>query len=200
MIIEIVSYSYSSNSYILTGDKNILIDPGLPENEALKSYMHKHPLKIDVIVNTHCHYDHIGGNFGNEIMVHEDDADAVENAEEKTMYRAFVPEFDGFNVSKRLKEGDIINNGAHRLEVIHTPGHTSGSISLLDEENDTLFCGDTWFYNGVGRTDLPSGSLDDLRESFMKLKEYEVGHICPGHGASFTNNIQYIIDNYFFMV
>nr|HPR42673.1 MBL fold metallo-hydrolase [Candidatus Methanofastidiosa archaeon] len=107
---------------------------------------------------------------------------------------------EGFAVSRRLKEGDLVENGEHRLEVIHTPGHTSGSICLLDKANDTLFCGDTWFYNGVGRTDLPSGSLDDLGESFKKLSRYDVGHICPGHGASFTNNIDHIIDNYFFMV
>jgi len=200
MIIELVSYSYSSNSYLITGDSNILIDPGLPNNEALSSYLHKHPTQIDAIINTHCHYDHIGGNFGDSIMVHEDDADAVQNGDEKTMFRTFISEFEGFNVSRRLREGDMIDNGKHSLEVIHTPGHTSGSICLLDSENDTLFCGDTWFHNGVGRTDLPSSSLDDLKESFMKLRNYDAMHICPGHGASFSNNIDYIIDNYFFMV
>jgi len=200
MIIELVSYSYSSNSYILTGDYNLLIDPGLPNNEALKSYIHRNPTDVDAIINTHCHYDHIGGNFGNEIMVHENDSNDVENATEKTMYRSFVQEFNGFKVSRVLKEGDIVENGEHKLEVIHTPGHTSGSISLLDKENDTLFSGDTWFNNGVGRTDLPSGSYGKLKESFLKLRDINVTHICPGHGASFNNNIDQIIENYFMMV
>ncbi|MBN1785713.1 MAG: MBL fold metallo-hydrolase [Candidatus Methanofastidiosa archaeon] len=200
MIIELMSYSYSSNSYIITGERNILIDPGLPNNEALRSYLHRRPTRIDSIINTHCHYDHIGGDFGEDIMVHEDDADAVSTAGEKTMFGSFVDSFSGFEVTRRLKEGDRIDNGEHILEVIHTPGHTSGSICLLDRENDTMFSGDTWFYNGVGRTDLPSGDLDQLRGSFMRLREIDVTHICPGHGSSFKNNIDYIIDNYFFVV
>jgi len=197
MIYEIISSTYSSNSYILTGDCTILIDPGLPENIPLKSFLQKKMLTINCMINTHCHYDHIGGNFGEEIYVHENDANAIETGNYKTAYMNFVSEFNGFPVKRRLKENDIISTGNHSLKVLHTPGHTSGSICLLDTDTNTLFSGDTWFMNGIGRTDLPSGNLNDLEKSLMKLAGIDAKHICPGHGVTFENNIENIIRNFF---
>ncbi|MHC1604817.1 MAG: MBL fold metallo-hydrolase, partial [Candidatus Methanofastidiosia archaeon] len=124
MIHEIISFSYSSNTYILTGDPNIMIDPGLPENSALKNFLAKNPMEIETVINTHCHYDHAGGNFGNT-MIHKDDADALEKGTEKTVYTSFTDHFEGFPIFCMLEEGDIISNSNHKVEVIHTPGHTS---------------------------------------------------------------------------
>ena len=198
MIHEILSHDYNSNSYILTGDAPILIDPGLPSNPYLSRAMASLGIGIETVILTHCHYDHIGncGGFP-PVMVHENDAQAVREGTEKTVYMHFSSTFDGFPVARELTEGDRITSGDHTLTAIHTPGHTTGSICLLDEDTGTLFSGDTWFSTGVGRTDLPSGSFEALRESFRKLTGIDAGHICPGHGPSFENNIDIIIFNYF---
>lgn len=197
MIDEIISQSYSSNSYVITGDRTILIDPGLPGDPTLATYIARSGREIDVIINTHCHYDHIGGNWNTEIYVHEDDADAVETGNIKTAYAHFTSSFEGFPVARRLKESDIIDVGDHALTIVHTPGHTSGSICLLDTATRTLFSGDTWFMNGIGRTDLPSGSFKSMEMSFQKLRGIEADHICPGHGPSFENNIETIFRSFF---
>jgi glyoxylase-like metal-dependent hydrolase (beta-lactamase superfamily II) len=197
MIDEIISQSYSSNSYVITGERTILIDPGLPGDPTLETYFSRTNKTIDIIINTHCHYDHIGGNWDTDIYVHEDDADAVENGDEKTAYAHFTPTFDGFPVARRLTEGDTIDIGDHALTVVHTPGHTSGSICLLDTVTRTLFSGDTWFMNGIGRTDLPSGSFEMMERSFQKLRTVDADHVCPGHGPSFENNIETIYRSFF---
>jgi len=197
MIHELISYTYSSNSFILTGDKNILIDPGLPVNPALEKFQYQTPTDIDIIIDTHCHYDHVGGNFGENVYVHEDDAEAVEKGLEKTVYQHHIDSYPGHPVAKRLKEGDIIDIGEHALEVIHTPGHTSGSICLLDKVSGTLFSGDTIFDNWVGRTDLPSGSITALEASVKKLAKLDITHVCPGHGPVFDGNINRIIRLFF---
>ncbi len=198
MIHEILSQDYNSNSYILTGDAPILIDPGLPSNPYLDHAMASLDICIETVILTHCHYDHIGncGGFPT-VMVHESDAQAVREGTKKTVYMHFSPTFDGFPVARELKEGDRIPSGDHTLRVIHTPGHTNGSICLLDEDTGTLFSGDTWFSTGVGRTDLPTGSFEELRESFRKLMGIDAGHISPGHGPSFENNIDIITFSYF---
>jgi glyoxylase-like metal-dependent hydrolase (beta-lactamase superfamily II) len=100
-------------------------------------------------------------------------------------------------VARRLTEGDTIDIGDHALTVVHTPGHTSGSICLLDTVTRTLFSGDTWFMNGIGRTDLPSGSFEMMERSFQKLRTVDADHVCPGHGPSFENNIETIYRSFF---
>ena len=198
MIHEIISQDYNSNSYILTGDSPILIDPGLPSNPYLEKALSRLDITIDTVILTHCHFDHIGNCAAfPPVLVHKNDAQAVREGTEKTVYMHFLSSFDGFPVRGELDEGDRISSGEHTLQVLHTPGHTDGCICLLDEETGTLFSGDTWFSTGVGRTDLPSGSFPMLQESFRKLKGVDAGHICPGHGPSFENNIDIIIFNYF---
>jgi len=85
-----------------------------------------------------------------------------------------------------LKEGDEITFGSLKLKIIHTPGHTPGGISLI--LNDIVFTGDTLFAGGIGRTDLPGGSCDDIQKSIkdklLKLGDYK--KIYPGHGPSST--------------
>lgn len=81
-----------------------------------------------------------------------------------------------------LRDGEIIDLGEHRLRVIDTPGHTSGSISLYDEVTKSLFSGDTLFQMGVGRTDFPTGSYEELAGSLIKLSNIEIKSLYPGHG------------------
>jgi len=81
-------------------------------------------------------------------------------------------------------DGDIFDNGDHRLRVVSTPGHTKGSICLFDENSRDLYSGDTVFLSGVGRMDLPSGSYDDMRSSLDRISKLNIIGLFPGHGGT----------------
>ncbi|MCK4714993.1 MAG: MBL fold metallo-hydrolase, partial [Candidatus Aenigmarchaeota archaeon] len=85
-------------------------------------------------------------------------------------------------VGRRLKEGDAVRADDMGFEVMHTPGHTPGSICLYDRKSKTLITGDTIFSDGVGRTDMPGGNEEQLKESIDKLASLEVRRLLPGHG------------------
>lgn len=188
-IVLILGYNYDSNCYLI--DNKILVDTGAGEN---KDYLFAklrengvEPEDIELVVNTHCHFDHIGGNhfFENaKIAVHKLDAVPIKNEDTLgTSGSAFG--FDKINntrVDMELEEGDKIAD----FEVIHTPGHTSGGICLWDGEN--LISGDTIFAGGgVGRMDL-GGNYDDMKKSVEKLMKLDVKGIFPGHGPVVENN------------
>jgi len=147
---------------------------------------------IKQVINTHGHFDHIGGNgyfLNAQIAVHEKDADIVEKGDAQASVADF---FDGklkpMKVHRKLREGDVIAVGKYSFTVIHTPGHTPGSICLYDRKNRILVSGDTVFSDGVGRTDLPGGDEEQLHESIEKLKGLDVKVILPGHGEPALNN------------
>ena len=187
-ILFIPGYNMDSNCYLI-GD--MLVDTGTGTNEDyLISQIEKQGIKredISLVVNTHCHFDHIGGNhfFENaEIAVHELDAISIRNEDTLgTAGSAFG--FEGVNNSRvdiELEEGDMIAD----FEVIHTPGHTKGGICLWDGEN--LISGDTIFAGGgVGRMDL-GGDYQDMKNSVEKLMRLDVKNIYPGHGPTVENN------------
>ncbi len=139
--------------------------------------------KIKQVINTHGHFDHIGGNeyfYNAKIAIHEKEAPIVENADaEKSNVNFFAGELKPRKVDRKLKEGDLV---ANCLKVIHTPGHSPGSICLYDEKKKILFSGDTVFSDGVGRTDLTGGDPQALGESLEKLSKLKIEKILPGHG------------------
>jgi glyoxylase-like metal-dependent hydrolase (beta-lactamase superfamily II) len=151
------------------------------------------PDKVKWVINTHYHFDHIGGNgyFPNaKIAIHEADAAALEKGDaQKTNAAFFNGKIHPMKVEKKLKEGDVIVG----LKVIHTPGHTPGSICLYDEKRKILFSGDTIFSDGVGRTDMPGGNEDHLGKSLEKLSKIDVKKMLPGHGELVLENAKKII-------
>lgn len=185
-ILFIPGYNMDSNSYLI-GD--MLVDTGTGFNEEyLISQIERHGIKredVSLVVNTHCHFDHIGGNYlfeNAEIAVHELDAISMKNKDDLgTSMNAFENEANS-RVDIELKDGDEIGG----FKVIHTPGHTSGGICLWDGVN--LISGDTVFsHGGVGRFDI-GGNFDDLRQSVFKLTELDVINLLPGHGPIVEGN------------
>lgn len=189
-----------SNSYLIDNSGSdsefnfILVDTGTGDNDgylysAIKS-IGFNPNDIDLIVNTHCHFDHVGGNYffpNVKIAIGEYDAKSLMDSDSKlTASGLFGSKIKRHDVDIQLKEGDKIAN----FDVIHTPGHTSGGISLYDGE--ILISGDTIFANGgVGRMDL-GGSIEDMKNSLTKLKNLDVEYLLPGHGPWVDNGNKHI--------
>lgn len=167
----------------------IIIDPGLETPaEAAKvfKFLEEAALKLKFIVNTHGHPDHICGNgtvkekFKVPILIHEGDAH---------MLGTSAVTFFGFKNSPPadilLRDGDTISFGSLNLKVMHTPGHSPGSISLLGEKE--VFTGDTLFAGSIGRTDLPHGSNKEMKNSLKKLIRLpDFFKVYPGHGPPTT--------------
>ncbi|WP_298501361.1 MBL fold metallo-hydrolase [uncultured Methanobrevibacter sp.] len=186
-IVFIIGFNYDSNCYLIDG--NILVDTGAGHNrDYLFSKLRENgvePDEIETVVNTHCHFDHIGGNhfFSNaKIAVHECDAISMKNKDSLGTSMSAFEDADNSRVDIELKDGDKIAD----FVVIHTPGHTKGGICLWDGEN--LISGDTIFAGGgVGRMDI-GGDYGDMKNSVKKLMELDVKNIYPGHGPIVENN------------
>lgn len=166
-----------TNCYLLVSENELgIIDPGGEAGEILEE-IKKMEAKPKYIIATHCHPDHILGSqelrrkTGAEILIHEAEKDFLD-----------------FGVDRFLKDGDKIKIGDNTLKVLHTPGHTKGSICLWGE--NCIFTGDTLFERGFGRTDLPSGSQKEMEKSLEKLSKIlrRGMTVCPGHGKIFKIN------------
>ena len=163
-----------TNCYlVISKDELIIIDPGGEADKILKE-INKIKAKPKYIINTHFHPDHTSENLrikeetGAEILIHEKEKDFID-----------------FKADRFLKEEDKIKIGDSVFKIIHTPGHTPGGICLLGE--NIVFTGDTLFRDGYGRTDLPGGSPEDLKESLRKLSKLLKPNmiVYPGHGEIF---------------
>lgn len=176
------------NCYILAASSAsgaIVIDPGA-EAEKISARLKELGLKIKYIVNTHGHIDHIGANesLAAPIYIHRLDAAFLGDPQLNLSAMLGLPlSLDGEIMP--LEEGQRLEVGDIALEVIHTPGHTPGGVCL----NAGKFCftGDTLFAQGVGRTDIPSGSEEKLTKSIKKLMRLpDETVIYPGHGPTST--------------
>jgi glyoxylase-like metal-dependent hydrolase (beta-lactamase superfamily II) len=174
----------STNCYIVNCMKTqeaIIIDPGFDarqEAEQICRYVDKSTLKVKFIVNTHGHSDHIRGDstlkkkYSVPICIHAYDAQFLTGLGENTQPANIL-----------LEDEALLKFGKVTLKIMHTPGHTPGSISLVGEK--LVFTGDTLFAGGIGRTDLMGGSDRDMRlslEKLLRLREHYV--VYPGHGAA----------------
>ena len=182
---------YDSNIFLVTGENPVLVDAGtgMHSRKVLEGLNRVAPgCMPKKIVLTHRHFDHVGGahdlaaHFGAEIVMHEKDAQSVEDADPKsTAASMFNCQLRPVRVH-RVREGDVLSTGDHELEVLHTPGHTVGSMCLFEGSSGNLISGDTVFASGVGRWDLPTGSKDDLERSVKMLLSKKPKHLFPGHG------------------
>lgn len=192
MILEtIVVGPFEVNCYILAScpdSEAIIIDPG-DEVAKIKSILTKHKLRPAFIINTHGHIDHIGSDdcFGVPVYVHRKDKDLLLNP--KLNLSSFLT--SPFSIKSKiqvLEDQDLITLEDLELEVLYTPGHTPGGISLLlkKPKNKILFSGDTLFCQGIGRTDFAGADSDTLVQSIKKrlLVLPDDTLVLPGHGPS----------------
>jgi hydroxyacylglutathione hydrolase len=182
----------STNVYLLADARTreaIAIDTATPSLAWIAGALEERGWTLKLIVSTHGHWDHVGDNAavaehtGASIAVHPDDA-----------YRLLKPEplFAPFEIvpsvpAVELAEGGEVRFGDIRLEVLHTPGHTEGSVCLVSRNDGLLFSGDTLFPGGWGRVDFPGGSAEEMAASIARLSRLDDGlRVLPGHGPATT--------------
>lgn len=173
---------YQTNCYIIREAASktcCVIDPGYTP-ERVADYAAKLGLTVEAILLTHGHFDHVGGVAA---LAAETDCEVYICAEDlnlppmMTNGRLFY--------TRTYTQGDTLHLSGLDIDVIHTPGHTPGSVCLLTEE--AMFSGDTLFAGSCGRTDLPGGNMSDMRKSLSRLKALNVNYaVYPGHGGFST--------------
>ena len=161
----------------------IIIDPGFDspsEAEQILNYVVTEELDVRFVVNTHGHKDHVSGNrflkkkYNAPICIHKYDAAIIDDVNISDSSANII-----------LSEGSTLEFGDEKLKVMHTPGHSPGSICLLGEK--LIFTGDTLFAGGIGRTDFAGGSDRDMRLSLGRLVRLPEGLVVyPGHGSATT--------------
>lgn len=196
LIIErLVVGPLQTNCYIVgdeaTGE-GIVIDPGGDADLILETVQSK-KLNVKLVVNTHGHFDHIMANgkvmeaTGAPLAIHPDDAGMLTNP--LRSFALFVGKIHPSPpATVLLEEGSTVEVGSIKLQVLHTPGHSAGSVSLWCTQEKAVFSGDVLFNMGIGRTDFPGGSyrvlLQSIREKLFTLPDETM--VYPGHGPETT--------------
>jgi glyoxylase-like metal-dependent hydrolase (beta-lactamase superfamily II) len=182
-----------ANCFILGHEETreaAVIDPG-DEAQRILAALGKHNLTLKTIINTHGHFDHVGGNralkaaTGAPILIHGGDAPMLAHLADSAAVWGMQVE-DSPAPDRILEDGDEIGFGAVTLKVIHTPGHSPGGIALLIPVQ--LFGGDTLFAASIGRTDFPGGDYGLLIDS-VRSRLFVLGddvRVYPGHGPATT--------------
>lgn len=185
-IVPIISNTFDGNVFLIIDEKTALVDTGAGMDDRI----HRRVMdeigsgKIDLIINTHGHADHCGGNdyFKDAtVLAHAKEAKEMgEGGLHGTWYMRGMKA--SVKVDTLLEEGELIELGRYNLRVLHTPGHTSGSICLLEEEVKALFSGDTLFPGGsFGRVDF-GGDRGEMIASLKRLSNLDFDLLLPGHG------------------
>ena len=177
----------SNNTYLVINEQYkscFLVDPSTPSKE-LAEYIESNALKLEGILLTHGHFDHIGGvqffkeKFGGKVYMHGEDVEFIDNP--LKMGR----KYDKFSVDVLVNDGDELKLCGNKIKVIHTPGHSLGGVCYILDS--VIFCGDTIFRGSYGRTDLRGGDFNQLYQSVNKILDLQGDYtLLCGHGAPST--------------
>jgi glyoxylase-like metal-dependent hydrolase (beta-lactamase superfamily II) len=196
MIHEILPVGPLQCNCSIVGDESaregIVIDPG-DDIEDILALVRKHNLQIKQIVITHAHIDHVGGAMklraatGAPILLNQNDYALLKMLDVQAAWLGMAAP-GKVEIEQSLGQADLVKAGSLAAQVLHTPGHTEGSICLYFEPQKKLIAGDTLFAGSIGRTDLPGGSFDkiihSLHDRVLALPDETI--VIPGHGLLTT--------------
>lgn len=194
-----------TNAYLLIDEKSkdaVVIDLG-GDFAVIKDEIERYDAKLKYILNTHGHFDHILGERDAQdvvdvpVCVHENDKIMVENLPKQLERFGFVNNTQPPENIKTFTEKDVFHLGENEIKIIHTPGHTPGSVCFL--VGKSLFSGDTLFYTSVGRTDFEGGSFQQLQDSIVNklFKLDDDVDVYPGHDSKTTIGYEKKYNSYF---
>ena len=199
VIHEVIPVGVLSCNCSILGDEEtgeaVVIDPG-DDIEQVREILERHKLKVKLLIATHAHIDHVGGieklkresAHDAAMMLHEEDLFLYQHLAQQAAWLG-VPVPGSVEVDQFLKEGQTLRCGGIKLDVLHTPGHSPGSVCLhMPGEHQRIFSGDTLFNGSIGRTDLWGGSSDEIMRSIRgRLLVFDDAlPIYPGHGEETT--------------
>jgi len=196
MLHEILPVGMLQCNCSIFGDENsreaVVIDPG-DEIDRILAVLAKHQLRVKAIVITHAHIDHIGGAqklkaaTGAPVYMNANDQELYDHVDMQAAWLGMEPPKQT-EIDVNAREGETLPLGPAEFQVLHTPGHTQGSISLWIPAENKLIAGDTLFLDSIGRTDLPGGNsrqiLRSIHDKLLPLDDDVV--VIPGHGQNTT--------------
>jgi glyoxylase-like metal-dependent hydrolase (beta-lactamase superfamily II) len=191
----------SANTILLMGERPILVDSGyidgVDRTLSMLVEADAQPEDLQMVVNTHYHSDHVGGNhilqsrYDVDIAAHRWDAKLINRKDRHACAAAWLSQpVEQYEVDRELSDGDVLSTGSLEFEVLHTPGHTLGHISLYEPNRKLLICGDLFHDDDVGwMNPFREGtvSLELAHESMRRLKRREINWACSGHGPPMHN-------------
>ena len=190
--IEVAAFGpWSTNAYLVWDGRSpdaLVLDPGMGASQPLMERVGANGLQLHVVANSHGHIDHI---FDNAPLVRASHAPLAIHPDDA--YRLEAPNNYGFEVERSVATQDLIEGEQVRIgdlvfDILHTPGHTEGSVCLYEERHDLLLAGDVLFAGSYGRTDLPGGNDEQMVASLARLAREmpPAVRVLPGHGPETT--------------
>ena len=189
---------FQENTYVLYDDSGacVIVDPGCYEKEeqaTLQTFIAQEELRVEKLINTHCHIDHVLGNawvartYQVGLMMHQEDLPTLRANEVVGPNYGFA-QYEHLDATEFFEHGDTISFGNTTLEVRFTPGHSLGHVVFYHQDQGIVIGGDVLFRGSIGRTDLPGGDFDTLANS-IRTQLYTLPTdtvVYPGHGPTTT--------------
>ena len=183
-----------TNCYVVLDSqsgKSFVVDPAVYDSSLVQSLRKLQIRQLDYILLTHGHYDHMLGvhtlreNYGGKLVIHADEEAFLSDTRLSLAHGLFSHLHSGEAADMIVRDGDTLPFGSGEIRVLHTPGHTRGSVCYLLD--DLMFSGDTVFRESIGRVDLPTGSIGQMRHSLRRIAALKEDYkLFPGHGEATT--------------